>query len=231
MATNSRLRLRRADVILLWLAALALVAVGLALALSRGGLEGVLALLVMICARSLTEAFNHSIDVSRATLALPIGIGFMLAAREGLRLSRANHRWTRFFQSAQHSVPEPLNQIAARCGLRGQLVLVPTKRRVVFTQGWLRPRVWVSTGLLSLLDESELEAVLRHEAHHVHARDPLKLFFVYCLARGLFFVPVARDLARAYFVPKEIAADEPAALESGRKSGGGGARVGSGGRA
>jgi hypothetical protein len=45
-----------------------------------------------------------------------------------------------------------------------------------FCLGLVSPRIYVSEGLLQLLDAHELAAVLHHEAAHLRRRDPLRLF-------------------------------------------------------
>ena len=39
--------------------------------------------------------------------------------------------------------------------------------------GSLIPRICLSTGLMALMSEAELEAVLLHERYHLRSRDPL----------------------------------------------------------
>ncbi len=79
-----------------------------------------------------------------------------------------------------------------------------------FCAGLLRPQVYVSQGLLSLLTPWELEAVLRHEAHHLRRRDPLRLFFLGLAQRLAAPLPVARALLDRVRVEIELAADRAA---------------------
>lgn len=52
--------------------------------------------------------------------------------------------------------------------------VVRDSKAVALTHGLLRPRIVVSTGLLRRCSETELRAILEHEAEHVRRRDPLR---------------------------------------------------------
>jgi Zn-dependent protease with chaperone function len=86
-----------------------------------------------------------------------------------------------------------------------------------FCAGYVRPRVYVSTGALHLLSEAELQAVLAHEHHHRDVHDPLRLAWGRVLAQALFFMPVLRRLHDRYGDLAELTADA-AALEAGNGS-------------
>ncbi|MEW5987556.1 MAG: M56 family metallopeptidase [Chloroflexota bacterium] len=207
---------RRADVALALLVGLALLAGFCALSLSGRGLIAALALIVTVCQRTLDETLAHGADLGRLSLLLPVGIGLTLATAEALRSTLATRRWIAALGSGRCVPTEHLRYLAQRCGLTNDVVRVNAAQPLVFTHGLLRPRVWLSTGLLASLTDDELEAVLRHEAHHLQARDPLKILLARCLSRALFFIPVARDLTQAYCTTKEIAADQHAVQAMGK---------------
>ena len=195
---------------LAWLVLLATLAAWLGLTLSASGWVPLLALVTTMCLRTLDEALAHGAELGRLSTLLPLGLGLFLAMIEGARLTLATHRLMGALDRAQCRPRSRLRRLATRCGLREAIVLVRTDRLIVFTHGLLHTRIWLTTGLLKQLSDTELEAVLRHEAHHCQAHDPLKIFVARCLSRALFFIPVARDLVDAYLVAKEIAADEQA---------------------
>jgi Zn-dependent protease with chaperone function len=92
----------------------------------------------------------------------------------------------------------------------GDAFLIEDDRPLAFCAGLLRPRVYVSTGALALLDVPALDAVLVHERHHARRRDPLRLAAGRVLARALFFMPGLRELARRHQALAELSADETA---------------------
>lgn len=96
-----------------------------------------------------------------------------------------------------------------RRGLDDVFVIVDERPRA-FCAGLLRPRVYISTGALALLDELALRAVLAHERHHARRRDPLRLATGRVIAGALFCVPGVRDLVRRQCSLIELGADESA---------------------
>jgi beta-lactamase regulating signal transducer with metallopeptidase domain len=82
--------------------------------------------------------------------------------------------------------------------------------------GLVFPKVIISSGMLELLDEGELTAVLAHEAAHVRRRDPARALAVRCAANALFYLPLARHLSKKALVASELGADSVAAMVAGR---------------
>ena len=93
--------------------------------------------------------------------------------------------------------------------------LVRDERPQAFCAGLARPRVYVSTGAVALLDSAALAAVLAHERHHAERRDPLRLACGRVLAAALFFLPHHRRLASRQSALAEISADEAAVSADG----------------
>ena len=81
-----------------------------------------------------------------------------------------------------------------------------------FCAGLLRPRAYVSSAALSLLDDAALAAVLAHERHHAERRDPLRLATMRVIGRALFFLPALAELARRQPSLVELSADESAVI-------------------
>lgn len=92
----------------------------------------------------------------------------------------------------------------------GDVLVIVDERPRAFCAGLFRPRVYVSTGTIALLDELALRAVLAHERHHARRRDPLRLATGRVIGEALFFVPGIRDLVRRQRTLVELGADESA---------------------
>ncbi len=92
----------------------------------------------------------------------------------------------------------------------GGAVLIADAHPRAFCAGLLRPRVYVSTGAVALLDDESLGAVLAHERQHALRRDPLRLAIGRVLARALFFLPELGDLVARQQALAELSADESA---------------------
>jgi beta-lactamase regulating signal transducer with metallopeptidase domain len=89
-------------------------------------------------------------------------------------------------------------------------LVVDGERPHAFCAGLLRPRVYVTSGAVDILDHQALEAVLGHERHHARRRDPLRLAIGRVMARALFFLPAMTHLTRRGEALAEIGADESA---------------------
>lgn len=83
-----------------------------------------------------------------------------------------------------------------------------------FCAGYWRPRVYVSAGVLGLLDPAARTAMLAHELHHRACRDPVRLAVLRVLGRSLFFLPAIRAMATRYAALAELAADRAAVKAS-----------------
>jgi Zn-dependent protease with chaperone function len=79
-----------------------------------------------------------------------------------------------------------------------------------FVLGFLRPRVYVSHGLLGRADPRSLEAVLAHERAHVRRREPLRRLAA-SVALALHLPGVSGAVARALRAAEEASADAEAA--------------------
>ena len=87
------------------------------------------------------------------------------------------------------------------------VLVIADRRPQAFCAGYLRPRVYISCGALSLLGDAELQAVLAHEHHHRRVRDPLRIACGRVFSRALFFLPALRALFGRYSDLAELNAD------------------------
>jgi len=204
------LRARRAD--RFWLAQLSLALLAMALA---GGLglsrhSGLSDRLLDLCQRSAAGLLDQGWGLLVLIPSLLGALSLMLLALSIWRQLRSTRRLLQAL-GPQHPLPPAILALAGCLGLAGRLRLVTDTRPLVFCAGLHHPVVWLTTGLLEVLDQDALAAVLRHERHHVRHRDPLKLLLVRALSDAFFFLPIIRDLGQAYEVHKELAADADAA--------------------
>ena len=93
--------------------------------------------------------------------------------------------------------------------------LIEDPRSHAFCAGYLRPRIYLSSGARERLSSAELCAVVAHERHHLRRRDPLRILLARVLADALFFMPVLRSLVDRYRGLSELAADDEAARQAG----------------
>lgn len=204
---NNRLIKQRANVTLALFSGLALIAVAVVLVLSGRSPEAVLAIVVVVCQRSINETLTHGADLSSLFILIPFGLGVVLATIKIVQVMITTRRWVASFIPLDCPPDGQLRSLAYKCGLAHPPIQLCTNHAIVFTHGLFKPKIWLSTGLLRELDDDELEAVLWHETYHLRARDPLKMLVVLFLRQALFFIPLAHDLFDSYWASKEIAAD------------------------
>jgi Zn-dependent protease with chaperone function len=154
-----------------------------------------------------------------ASMVADMGPGFWISAGVlavvvlATGLSVAHQYWStqrmmRRLLGSSMQVPGRVALLASRVGLHDRTTVIHSSAVFTFCHGFRRPRVCVSTGLLDLLDDDELLAVLAHESHHAYHRDPLKILLSRATASGLFFLPVAAALRDMFLAGKELAADQ-----------------------
>ncbi|MFG2091282.1 M56 family metallopeptidase [Spirillospora sp. NPDC048824] len=108
-------------------------------------------------------------------------------------------------------VPPALRALADRLGLGARIRVIATSCPFALTYGPRRPHVLVSTGLLDVLNEEELAAVLVHERAHLRSRDPLKNLCTRVILARHFYLPGVARLRRRFTMGRELAADRRAA--------------------
>jgi len=104
---------------------------------------------------------------------------------------------------------------AQRTGV-GEVVCLDSAAAAAFCAGLLRPRVFVTSGMVASLADDELAAVLVHEAEHAHRRDPLRRLAGRAAADVLFWLPLVGWWSRRRLEAAELAADRAAIRRVGR---------------
>jgi Zn-dependent protease with chaperone function len=99
------------------------------------------------------------------------------------------------------------------------VLVINHKEVLAFTFGIRSPYIILSTGLLNLLERTELEAVIKHEMFHQMNRDPMKIFILSLIARSLWFIPLTKWLYKNYQIICEVLADEFAIKKTGSELG------------
>lgn len=97
----------------------------------------------------------------------------------------------------------------------GDVYVVSSRQPLAFTVGLRRRRIVLSTGLLELLDEKELAAVIHHEAYHAAHADPLKVFLLSLLSTIFWYLPLLKHIHSHYKVVREVLADRHAMEQTG----------------
>jgi Zn-dependent protease with chaperone function len=129
-----------------------------------------------------------------------------LAAAVTIRAARSALRQMRAARSYLRAMPLGADWMIGGVARRGVELAEP----LAFCAGYLRPRVYLSRGVIERLSAAELRAVIAHENHHARRHDPLRRLLARALADGLFFLPILRRTSDRYARLGELAADRAA---------------------
>ena len=162
---------------------------------------------VHLCLLALSTLGEHLVYLPQVVLLLLICIGAVSMLVELTLQILRTQRAVRHLGLIAVALPARLRPLARQLGLEPRLDVLATNQPTAFCYGFWKPRVLVTTGLLDTLADDELLATLAHERSHLRARDPLQLLVLRALAKGLFFLPVARDLSSGAELAQEVAAD------------------------
>ncbi|MDQ1909034.1 M56 family metallopeptidase [Paenibacillus sp. GD4] len=91
---------------------------------------------------------------------------------------------------------------------QGSIIVTDHSEAVAMTMGFVRPQIVISAGLIQLINEAELEAVLLHEQYHLTKRHPFKSFLTLWFSSSLWFIPILSWWHRYYKITLEVLADK-----------------------
>jgi Zn-dependent protease with chaperone function len=110
----------------------------------------------------------------------------------------------------------PANLLQLETDLGIKIRVCDDRRCFCCCAGFAFPVVLISSGMIEILDEAQLAAVLAHESEHVRRRDPARALAVRCASNALFYIPLARHLSKKALIASELGADSVAAQLAGR---------------
>ncbi|MFA5770818.1 MAG: M56 family metallopeptidase [Patescibacteria group bacterium] len=100
--------------------------------------------------------------------------------------------------------------------LVNKVVTIKSKKPFAFCFGIKSPKIYISTKLIDLSNQSELKTILLHEQHHLEHRDALTLLVAHIIESLFPFFPLLSDLILAYRTERELLADKAAIKKNSR---------------
>ncbi len=141
-------------------------------------------------------------ETGKALLLVFMSLSFLYALfRTGSRILRTS---TFIDRAGRNAVPF---KDVSRFPFLENVTVFEDSLPLAFTGGFLKPRIFLSTKLVEILDEKELHAVVLHESHHQRSKDPLKGLMVSLISDFLFFLPVTSFLTKTFRLTSELTAD------------------------
>ncbi len=100
-----------------------------------------------------------------------------------------------------------LDKILKRLKILDNTLLVKENTPFAFCFGIRHPKIYISTAMLKITAQNELEAILLHERHHLQKKDTFTMLLA-SIAQSLFpFFPFISDLLLNFKIEKELQAD------------------------
>lgn len=147
-------------------------------------------------------------------MALPLAFLLVRGCFAGMQqLWRTRQLLRAMLSLPSHPLRAPIDEIVARLDIEGRVQVVEYATPEAFCYGLFRPRICLTTPLLDLLSSAELEAVLRHERHHLRRYDPLRTL-IWTVVSNMFWW--LDDHAHQAYLLRELAADRAVIDEQGR---------------
>lgn len=97
--------------------------------------------------------------------------------------------------------------------LVNKVVVLHENKPFAYCFGTLNPKIFITTGLVAMVNKKELEVVLRHEKYHLEHRDNMVLLLATFVESLSPFFPILTDLIRIYKTDRELLADQAAIQE------------------
>ncbi|WP_134701351.1 M56 family metallopeptidase [Ammoniphilus sp. YIM 78166] len=105
------------------------------------------------------------------------------------------------------------------------IIVVNHQQSLAFSMGFKTPLIVLSSGLINILDQQEIEAVVHHETYHQKNYDSLKTFVLQVIAYSLWYIPLTKWCYQNYKIISELSADEYAIQKMGSEIGLGSALI------
>lgn len=145
-------------------------------------------------------------------------LGFLVLLTWVVRLSATIARMSRqVARLPRLPVPSKLARTATAAGI-DRLRCVAAGAPIAFCAGILQPTVYISDGAISMLSESELTAVLHHEADHARRGEPARRASRDAMADALAFLPIMRWWSNRRIERAELDADAAAERAAGKSA-------------
>lgn len=110
----------------------------------------------------------------------------------------------------KHAHYASLMHLFVSLGIQEKALVFKQAKPQAFCFGIRNPKIYLSTGLIQLVNPNELAVILRHEKYHLEHRDTLTLLLAAIIESLFPFFPVISDFIRVYRTDREVAADNAA---------------------
>ena len=141
------------------------------------------------------------------TLAIALGTAILLGASSFFIQLWKTQRLVKGLLIKHVAISKKTENMIVLLGLKNSVHLVEDTNLFSFCTGILSPSIIITTGLVSSLNDKELEAVFLHEKAHLQNHDPLKIILGKTISCVFFFLPIFSELNKNIAATNELLAD------------------------
>jgi beta-lactamase regulating signal transducer with metallopeptidase domain len=124
----------------------------------------------------------------------------------GMQFYHASRMKKRFMQYKENTLTSKMNRTYSKG--KDEFIVISHPSPLAITMGFVRPKIVLSTGLMSLLNDDELKAVISHEMYHKENQDPRNIFLMSLCSSTMGYIPILKWFDQKYKIMKELLADE-----------------------
>jgi Zn-dependent protease with chaperone function len=99
------------------------------------------------------------------------------------------------------------------------ILVINQNQSLAFTMGFRKPIIVLSSGLLEIMEDDELRAIVEHETFHQKNHDSIKILILQLISQTLRYIPLTKWSYQNYKIISELMADEYAIQKLGSEVG------------
>lgn len=182
----------------------------------------VIGLLALVCQKYLPFLFHSTIyycqniirNVSVQLLPTQVGEPFFIGLLIifGLIIIRfftLTHNFLKERKKFQHATfsDGELQKIAWGLRIENKVRVINDHKPLAICFGIFQPKIYISSGLLKIVNNGELRVILAHEKYHLESRDNLLMLIAFVIQSFFPFFPIIKDFIKHYRIQRELEAD------------------------
>ncbi|MBI2410973.1 MAG: M56 family metallopeptidase [Candidatus Kerfeldbacteria bacterium] len=90
---------------------------------------------------------------------------------------------------------------------RIRIAYIQSEKKEIFTAGWWKPTMYISTTVRHILTSTELESVILHEIGHIRHFDIIKKYILFSAFSSVRWIPGIRKIQESINLAQEFSAD------------------------
>lgn len=170
--------------------------------------------MAIIVAYQVRHGILHGSIVTYVAIDLVIGYTLSRILWRIIRQWSLSRRWLKQFRANRHCKLTKRLQYKYR-SWGTEIIVVQDDAFVALAIGMLPPKIVISTSVLEMFSDKEVEAILLHELYHCRNHDGPKMFLSTLLVEAFGYWPIVKPVFRYYQTWKELFADRFAIRQMG----------------